>query len=272
MTQTLLSVAVGDLYPDPSQPRKHFIGEEIQRLADSITARGVLTPLRVMKAADGLGFVIITGESRWRACKLAGRDEVPCIVVERADEADLLADRVIENHCRSDISAIELARAIVKLKRLRGCTARTLSKELGICGSALSKTESLLSLPDAIQSLVEDGSVPVSIAYELSRLNGPENEAQQLELAHAVAAGRMNRRAVTEAVAEKMGGRAGKPKDSHLSLSIEGVSVSVNSDSPLTPDTLLTVFRRLVTEAKEAKASGKAGDSLADLLSHLKAS
>ena len=264
MTQ-LLSVGVNDLRPDPTQPRKTFLKDEITRLAESIAARGVLTPLTIIKAKDGLGWLICTGESRWRAAKLAGRDELPCIVIDgEPSEADLLADRVIENHVRCDLSAIDLARAIVRLKRLRGCTAQLLAKELGISGSELSKTESLLSLPDDIQALVDDGAVPVSIAYEISRLKG--DEAAQRELAGEVVAGRMNRKAVADAVAAKLGGRLGKPKDSRFTCHIDGVAVSLAAETSLELDTLVAVLRRLYQEATKLKKDGKTAVDLASLL------
>jgi ParB family chromosome partitioning protein len=267
MTQCL-SVRIADLKPDPTQPRTSFVGAEIQRLADSISARGVLTPLRIIRSEQHKCWLIVTGESRWRAAQLAGLDEVPCIVVEgQPDEADLLADRIIENHVRSDLSAIELGRAIVKMKRLRGCTAQVLGKELGISGSELSKMESILGLPATIQALVEDGAVPVSIAYEISRLKG--EEAAQRELALDVASGKKNRKAVAEAVAAQVGTKQLRAKDWRLTCRVDGVAVSLSADAPLALDKLVSVLRRLLREAATLKKGGK---SAADLAARLKSS
>jgi len=264
MTQ-LIRVGIEDLYPDPTQPRKAFLKDEIERLAASIAARGVLTPLRVMKPREGPGWLIVTGESRMRAAKLAGVETLPCLVIDgEPSEADLLADRVIENHVRCDLSAIELARAVIRLKRLRGCTAAVLAQELGISGSELSKTESLLSLPNDIQALVDDGSLPVSIAYEISRLKG--DEATQRELAGAVACGRMHRKAVVDAVAAKLGGKPARAKDSRVTYHLGGVAVSVAADATLELDTLVDVLKRLYHEAAKLKKDGKSATDLADLL------
>ena len=185
---------------------------------------------------------------------------MPCLVVEKADEADLLADRVIENHVRCDLSAIELGRAIVKLKRLRGCTAQVLAKEPGISGAELSRMASLLSLPDDIQTLVDAGSVPVSIAYEISRL---PDEAGQRELADAVAARKMTARRSSERSPTRSARRQSKPKDSHLSCRIDGVAVSLAADSPLDPESCVDVFRRLHSEAAKLKKDGKPAAALA---------
>ena len=79
MQQGLLEIGVDQLMPDPSQPRKSFLKEEIERLAVSVAARGILQPLRVKRDAERQCYQIIIGECRWRAARLAGLKTVPCI-------------------------------------------------------------------------------------------------------------------------------------------------------------------------------------------------
>ena len=262
----LLNVGIDQLMPDPTQPRKTFDADALGRLAASLVARGVLQPLRVLWDADRETYLIVTGESRWRAARLAGLTHLPCVAVEgQPDEADLLADRIVENSLRNDLRPLEFARALAKLKALKGCNSQTLSRELGISGSAVTRAESLLSLPDDIQTLVDSGSVAESTAYELSRM---PDEAGMRELAQSVAAGRMNRQGVAEAVQRTVGKKHVAPKASRLSCRLEGgLSVTVSASAgPLTWDALLESLDRLRKEAKKLYDNGKEVSALAQVL------
>lgn len=256
MPETLLSVGVDHLMADPTQPRKTFIAEELERLAASIKARGVLAPLRVMRDAERQVWVIVCGESRWRAARIAGLTHLPCIAVDGTpDEADLLADRIVENACRHDLRPMENARSIAKIKALKGYTSRQLTEFLGVSGSAVTRAEALLSLPEPIQALVDAGQVPESAAYEISRL---PDEASQLKLAEAVASGRMNRDQTADAVRAVIGRKKAKPKASRLACQLEnGLSLTLSSGEPLTWDGLLAGLDQLRREAKKLCDSGK---------------
>jgi ParB family chromosome partitioning protein len=222
-------------------------------------------PLRVLWDAERQSWLIVTGESRWRAARIAGLTHLPCISVEgQPDEADLLADRIVENSCRNDLRPLDFARAIAKLKNLRRATSQQIAKDLGISGAAVTRAEALLTLPEDIQAMVDMGQVPESSAYELSRHPDPE---AQLDLAHAVAGKRINRDAVAEAVRSKVGRKNVKSKDSRLVCRIDGgVSVSVSADRPLDWDTLLTALDRVRREAKKLCDGGKDITALAQAL------
>jgi ParB family chromosome partitioning protein len=252
----LLSVAIDDLIADPSQPRKVFPKEELKRLADSIAARGVLQPLRVLWDGEREKWRIITGESRWRAGRQAGLMHLPCLPVEGdLTEAEILSDQIIENAVRNALRPLELARAMVKLRALKGCSSQSLAKELGISGAEVSRTESLLSLPDDIQALVDDGRVPESIAYEISR--HPDVLAQR-ELAAAVAARRMKRSDVTDAVRASVGKRNRHSDNSRLCCKLDGgVAITVSAGRSLTKADVEAAISRLRDEAKKL-AVGKA--------------
>ena len=246
----ILSVAIEDLIPDPTQPRKTFLTDEIARLAASIKARGILMPLRIIRDEERQCWIIVTGESRWRAAKLAGLPTVPCIIVEgQPDEADLLADRIIENSCRNDLRPLELARSLGKLKALKGCTSQALAKEIGISGAAVTRAEALLSLPEDIQAMVDDGSVPESTAYEISRM---PDEASQRELSHSVAGKRLNRDAVAEAVRARIGKRDVKPKAGRMVCRLGGgLSISISASEALDWPTLIEAIDRIRREARK---------------------
>lgn len=265
MSATLIDIACDELMPDPTQPRKTFIAAEIEKLAASIAARGLLQPVRVMWDSARQCYVIITGESRWRAAKHAGWTHIQCIVIDgNPDEAALLADRIVENTCRQDLLPLALSRALAKLKALKKCTSQALASELGISAAALTRAEALLSLPEDIQEMVDDGRVPESIGYELSRMPGAD---AQRELAAAVCQKRLKRDAVAEAVRAKIGKRAVKPRAGRLVCRLAGgVSVSISASDALDWTTLIEAIDRIRREARKLCDSGKDVAALAKSL------
>ena len=262
----LLSVGIDQLMPDPTQPRKTFEADALGRLAASITARGILMPLRVLWDDERQCWLIVTGESRWRAARLAGLTHLPCLAVEgQPDEAELLADRIVENECRNELRPLEFARALAKLKALKRATSQQIAKELGISGAAITRAESLLKLPGDVQSLVDSGSVAESTAYELSRM---PDEAAMRELAQSVAAGRLGRQGVAEAVQRTIGKKHVTSPASRLSCRLDGgLSVTVSAGGkPLTWDALLDAIDRLRKEARKLCDAGKEPAALAQSL------
>lgn len=261
----VLSVPVDEVCPDPSQPRQTFDKDDLERMTASVTARGVLQPIRVRWDGQRASWVIISGECRWRAAKLAGLATVPCLPVEgELSETDLLADQIIENTVRNSLKPMELARALAKLKALKGCTSQVLAKELGISGGSITKAEALLSLPEEIQAMVDDGRVPESAGYEISRM--PDAQGQR-ELALSVAAKKLGRDGVADAVRQVIGKREVRPKAGRLSCKLDsGICLTVSSGQPLTWDELLTALDHVRRQAKKMCDDGKDVSALARLL------
>ena len=94
-----------EIEPDPAQPRKQFDDDALNQLADSITENGLLQPIAVRPKKLGTGYIIIAGERRWRAARLAGLDEVPVIIKDVSDE-QAAALALIENLQREDLNPI----------------------------------------------------------------------------------------------------------------------------------------------------------------------
>jgi len=263
--QEIVELGIDDVVSDPSQPRKTFPQEEIDRLAESIAGRGMQLPLRVRRDDERGCWVIVSGERRWRAARQAGGKTVPCLVVAgELSEADILADQLIENNVRQDLRPLELARSIAKLKALKGWNSSTLAAQTGISGVAVTRAEALLTLPPEIQALVDDGRVPESAAYELSRL--PDGQSQW-ELAQAVAAGKIGRDAVAQIVRDRVGRRKSTRTATRISMQPgDGVSVSVVAAETLTWDGLLAALDRIRKEAKRLHDCGKPVGDLAKAL------
>ena len=112
-----LFVAISNIAPNPSQPRKRFAEGELSTLAASIREQGVLQPLVVRRRGDG--YELIIGERRWRASQMAGLEEVPVVILDATDR-QVLEMALVENVQRADLNAVELAEAFVVLVKTRG--------------------------------------------------------------------------------------------------------------------------------------------------------
>lgn len=267
MTDHFMYIATEELSPDPAQPRKSFPEEAIARLAASISARGMLLPLRVRLDKERQSWILITGECRWRAAKMARIPTVPCIASEgELSETDILSDQIIENAVRSDLRPLEFSRALAKLKILKSCTSQQLSKELGLSGAAITRAEALLGLPADIQRLVDIGVIPESTAYEISRL---PDEASMRLIAEQVAAGKLTRDGVAERVRETVGKRESTPKGSRLALKTDGIAITLTAGEAFSWEGFLLALDRI---RKEARALKEAGGEFAALAKNLKPS
>lgn len=165
--ESFKSVELDRLIPDPEQPRKDFNLEKIEELSSSIQATGVLTPISIRKNPDQNGpeWMIIAGERRWQASKLAGKATIPCVVVEKNMSSDnLFTHQLTENLHRQDLNPFEKAQFIKKrideLKE-RGIDkpAEAVASELGVSLSWISKNTAILKYSPEIQDLGVKGLV-----------------------------------------------------------------------------------------------------------------
>ena len=174
-------IPVGELDPNPDQPRKTFNDETIAQLADSIREQGVLQPLLVVPTSDGR-YRIIAGERRYRAGRAAGLDTIPCIVRE-LDVVRQMEIALIENLQREDLNPIEAARAMKALKDQYGYTQDKIADRVGKSRPAVANLLRLLDLPEEIAEMVRDGRLTAGHARVLAGLNDPEQQVRLARLA-----------------------------------------------------------------------------------------
>jgi len=168
-------VAIDALVPNPSQPRQS-IGD-LEELVASIRNVGVLEPLLVRQLGDG--FEIISGERRYRAAKVAGLEQVPCIVLDVGD-AEVLEIALIENLQRQDLSPFEESEGLHALVDRFGYTHEDLSRKIGKSRSSVTETLTLTSIPETVrQRLLDAGISTKSILLEIAR-KGSEAEQEKL--------------------------------------------------------------------------------------------
>lgn len=163
-------IPLADLQPGPWQPRRVLDEESLVELALSIKTQGVLTPLRVVRASTGIGYLIVAGERRWRAAGLAGIPEVPCLVMDgAAEESQLRELAVLDNLHRANLRPGEEARAIAELDAL-GLTQREIAQRLGKSPAWVSQRLAIAKLPDLALQQLDTGTITREEALALSRL------------------------------------------------------------------------------------------------------
>jgi len=154
---------------NPQQPRSHFDTKKLQQLADSIREKGVIQPLLVSRGKENR-YVLIAGERRLRAARLAGRDEVPVVVMDQAGDRENLELALIENIQRHDLNPIEEAVAYSRLMEEFHLTQEEVAKKVGRQRSTITNVLRLLQLPDPVRQDVVSGAISEGHARVLLRI------------------------------------------------------------------------------------------------------
>ena len=189
---------ISQVEPGLEQPRKRFDDESLMDLADSIREHGIIQPLTVRRLSSGY-YQIIAGERRWRAAKLAGLMEVPAVIIE-ADDKKALELGLIENLQREDLNPMEEALGYQALVQEYGLTQEEAAQQVGKSRPAVANALRLLSLPDAIRALLEEGKL--SAGHGRALLAVPDS-ALQKKLAQKVVQEGLSVRQ-TEAMAKRL--------------------------------------------------------------------
>lgn len=172
-------VEVGDLVPNPHQPRSVFDDAALEGLADSIKAYGIVQPLVITPHGQGK-YAIVAGERRWRAAQLAGLDKVPA-VVRTTKELERLEIALVENVQRVDLSPLEQAVSIEKLHQQFSMTYESIAKRLGKAGSTVNNIVRLLQLPNAARQALADEEIFEGHARAILSLKEmPDKQAELL--------------------------------------------------------------------------------------------
>ena len=179
---SIQEIPVGELDPNPDQPRQTFDEETIAQLAESIRDQGVLQPLLVVPT-DGGRYRIIAGERRFRAGRQAGLETLPCIVKD-IDVVRQMEIALIENLQREDLNPLEAAKGIQALMKQCGYTQEKVSVRLGKSRPAVANLLRMLTLPDEVTEMVRDGLLTAGHARVLAGLSSRE---EQIRLARQAA-------------------------------------------------------------------------------------
>ena len=208
-------VSLDDIFPNPDQPRKVFNEKALDELASSIKTNGVIMPIVLQKCDDGK-YMIIAGERRFRASKIAGNKTIPAIIKEY-DERRIKEISLIENLQREDLNPIESGNAMKQLMDDYGLTQEQLSERIGKSRSAVANTLRLLSLSDEVKTLVAEGKVTSGHAKSIVTLN----KEDQIKLANKVVKEGLSVRDVEKEVKEILNPDKKSKKKTRSDMSVE---------------------------------------------------
>jgi ParB family chromosome partitioning protein len=179
------------------QPRKRFAAADLNDLADSIRAKGVLQPILVRPVkGETNAYEIVAGERRWRAAQMAKLHEVPVVVREMGD-SESLEIAIIENVQRADLNAIEEAAGYHELMERYGYTQERMAQEVGKSRPHIANTLRLLTLPEPVKAMLREGKLTAGHARTL--VGNPDAEA----LANDIVSGSLSVRQAEQRSARK---------------------------------------------------------------------
>lgn len=161
----ILSLSIDAIVPNPLQPRREFAAEELDSLAESIRAQGLLQPI-VVRPTGGDRYQIVAGERRWRAAARAGFERVPALIRRTSDE-EMLPLALVENLLREDLNPIEEASAFQTLIDDAGWTQERVAAKVGKSRSLVANTLRLLRLPEDVRSDIASGRISAGHARAL---------------------------------------------------------------------------------------------------------
>lgn len=177
----LNEININDIVPNPNQPRKHFDETALNELASSIKIHGIIQPIVVNDENNGK-YMIIAGERRWRAAKIAGLTTVPAYV-RKFTEKQVKEISIIENLQREDLNPIEAAKAIKQLMEEYKLTQEAVAERIGKSRSVIANTVRLLTLPIEVVEMIEENKLSAGHAKILVALSDPINQIKVATIA-----------------------------------------------------------------------------------------
>jgi ParB family chromosome partitioning protein len=187
-TSRVVNIPIALIEPNPAQPRRSFEDSAAQELAESIRRYGVLQPLSVRRADRGVGYLLVAGERRLRAAKLAGLKTVPCLILEIGElQSSVLA--LVENLHRQDLDFLEEADGLMRLIRIYGLTQEEAARRVGKSQSAVANKLRLLRLSPELLEEIRAAGLTERHARALLRIEG---DAEREQVFRAILENSMN--------------------------------------------------------------------------------
>lgn len=172
VTEGVEEIQIKHVIPNPDQPRKTFDEESLKELADSISEQGVIQPIIVEKSGER--YIIIAGERRFRASRLAGLETIPGLIRKYTHEQKLEI-ALIENIQREDLNSIEEAKAYLSLMKSLNISQETVAQKVGKKRSTIANSLRLLKLPEDMQESLKQGNISAGHARAILSVLNPSD-------------------------------------------------------------------------------------------------
>lgn len=251
--ESVSTMEINTIRPNPYQPRTEFDTKDIESLAESLKKDGLLQPVVVRPAGAGF-FQLVAGERRWRAAKLAGLARVP-VVIREVEDKKMLELALVENIQRRDLNPMEKARAFRQLMTLNGWTQEQLADQLGMGRPTVANFIRLLDLPLEVQEAVSRNTITMGHARALLAVT---QRGQMMQILKKIVDEDLSVRAVEQMVTTKPAGGSSKSSKKvepwirefeQKLMDKLGVKVEITPDAIVVPyaskEQLTQVLRRL---------------------------
>ena len=223
-SDSVTELKINDISPNTKQPRKTFNDESLAELSDSIKENGIIQPIIVQRKKDK--YIIVAGERRWRAARLAGLKVIPAIIRDLTDR-QTMEQALIENLQREDLNPMETAFAMQNLLREYKMTQEQLAKKIGVPRATVANTIRLTNIDESLQDFIISGDLTAGHAKALLSL---KDKDEQRQAADVIMAKEMNVRQAEDYVRRqsekkdtKPGSKPSKEIDAQVKLSIKEV-------------------------------------------------
>lgn len=223
-SDSIKMIKVRDIEPNKNQPRKTFDKEKLEILSSSIAAHGIVQPILVKPNINGT-YMIVAGERRWRAAKLAKIKEVPC-VIRQLDEPAVMEIALIENLQREDLNPIEEAEGYRRLMETCELTQEEVAEKVGRSRSAVANSLRLNNLSERVKQMVIDGKLSQGHARALLSIT---DDNEQFELAKFIIEKGLNVRQVEKLVSDTSENKK-KPKTKQVTGMMKKYFSEVEND------------------------------------------
>lgn len=174
INSNFVDLDINDIKPNPNQPRKYFDDTKLRELSDSIKHSGLLQPIIVSQKNEDGKYIIVAGERRYRASKLAGLNKIKSIILD-INEQEILKNAILENVQREDLNPVEEANGYKKIIDTFNYTHEQLAKEIGKSRAHITNLLRILTLPDEVLSAVKNNNISLGHAKVLLSVNNPMN-------------------------------------------------------------------------------------------------
>ena len=223
-SDSIKMIKVRDIEPNKNQPRKTFDKEKLEILSSSIATHGIVQPILVKPNINGT-YMIVAGERRWRAAKLAKIKEVPC-VIRQLDEPAVMEIALIENLQREDLNPIEEAEGYRRLMETCELTQEEVAEKVGRSRSAVANSLRLNNLSERVKQMVIDGKLSQGHARALVSIT---DDNEQFELAKFIIEKGLNVRQVEKLVSDTSENKK-KPKTKQVTGMMKKYFSEVEND------------------------------------------
>ena len=237
-SSSISEIALDKIYPNPDQPRRNFDEEALQELAQSIKEHGVISPITLRKDTNQR-YMIIAGERRFRASKIAGLDSIPAYIRTAKDE-QVMEWALIENIQREDLDAIEIALAYQRLMDEYNLTQERMSERVGKKRATVANYLRLLKLPAEIQLGIKEKKIDMGHARAILGSPSPE---QQLTIYKRILQNGLSVRKVEELVSDTKTAKKEKKVTPSYTAQEKALQEKLGGNAKITSNKITISFR-----------------------------